>query len=168
MPACRFHCAVTGLKDPVITPVMHRGYADHTSDTTFEHVPDEATGSVEQAHDLVLDRLRSFLKRVGADRSVEQHSEQAGKPGPLGRAPLEAQDARRRVRAVREPDAPRRELGVLDSDFTRAPCCAADFPADFVRRADFAADLVVRFADADGVCRVADPRFCSASSTGSS
>jgi pimeloyl-ACP methyl ester carboxylesterase len=53
---------VTGLNDPVITPAMHRGYEAHASDITFEHVPDVGHWIVEQAHDLVLDRLRSFLK----------------------------------------------------------------------------------------------------------
>jgi pimeloyl-ACP methyl ester carboxylesterase len=52
---------VTGLKDPVITPTMHRGYEDYASDITFEHVPDVGHWIIEQAHDLVLDRLRSFL-----------------------------------------------------------------------------------------------------------
>jgi pimeloyl-ACP methyl ester carboxylesterase len=53
---------VTGLKDPVITPTLHRGYEHYAGDTTFEHVPDAGHWIVEQAHDLVLDRLRSFLR----------------------------------------------------------------------------------------------------------
>jgi pimeloyl-ACP methyl ester carboxylesterase len=52
---------VTGLRDPVITPVMHRGYEDHASDITFEHVPGVGHWIIEQAHDLVLERLRGFL-----------------------------------------------------------------------------------------------------------
>jgi pimeloyl-ACP methyl ester carboxylesterase len=52
---------VTGLKDPVITPTMHRGYEDYSSNITFEHVPGVGHWIVEQAHDLVLERLRSFL-----------------------------------------------------------------------------------------------------------
>lgn len=55
---------VTGLKDPVITPTMHHGYEDYASDITFEHVPDVGHWIIEQAHDLVLDRLRSFLKQA--------------------------------------------------------------------------------------------------------
>ena len=52
---------VTGVKDPVITPTMHRGYENHASDITFEHVPDVGHWIVEQVYDLVLDRLRSLL-----------------------------------------------------------------------------------------------------------
>jgi pimeloyl-ACP methyl ester carboxylesterase len=53
---------VTGLKDPVVTPTLHRGYEAHAGDITFEEVPDVGHWIVEQAHDLVLDRLRAFLK----------------------------------------------------------------------------------------------------------
>lgn len=53
---------VTGLRDPVITPVMHRGYEEHASDIAFEHVPGVGHWIVEEAHDLVLERLRSFLQ----------------------------------------------------------------------------------------------------------
>ena len=52
---------ITGLNDPVITPTMHRGYENYARDITFEHVPGVGHWIVEQAHDLVLDRLRSFL-----------------------------------------------------------------------------------------------------------
>ena len=52
---------VTGLKDRSITPVLHHGYEDHASDITFEHVADVGHW-IEQAHDLVLDRLRSYLE----------------------------------------------------------------------------------------------------------
>jgi pimeloyl-ACP methyl ester carboxylesterase len=56
------HCTIrTGLKDPVITPTMHHGYENYASDITFEHVADVGHWIVEQAHDLVLERLRSFL-----------------------------------------------------------------------------------------------------------
>jgi pimeloyl-ACP methyl ester carboxylesterase len=51
---------VTGLKDPVITPVFHRTYAAHGDDVTFEAVPGVGHWIIEQAHDLVLDRLRRF------------------------------------------------------------------------------------------------------------
>lgn len=53
---------VTGLQDPVITPVMHRGYEEHASDIAFEHIPGVGHWIVEEAHDLVLERLRSFLQ----------------------------------------------------------------------------------------------------------
>jgi pimeloyl-ACP methyl ester carboxylesterase len=49
---------VTGLRDPVITPVIHRDYEHHASDITFEHIPDVGHWIIEQAHDLVLQRLR--------------------------------------------------------------------------------------------------------------
>ena len=86
-----------------------------------------------------------------------------------------AQAARRRVRAVCEPDARRRELGVFDSGFTRRTGFRADFAADLVARGAFAAALVCRddfaavdFA-ADLVRRFADPRsgagFWTASSS---
>jgi pimeloyl-ACP methyl ester carboxylesterase len=52
---------VTGLEDPVITPTMHNGYEDYASDITFERIPGVGHWIVEQAHDLVLDRLRGFL-----------------------------------------------------------------------------------------------------------
>lgn len=52
---------VTGLKDPVITPTLHRGYENYASDITFEHVPEVGHWIVEQAHDLVLDRVRRLL-----------------------------------------------------------------------------------------------------------
>ena len=55
---------VTGLRDPVITPVMHRGYERYASDLTFEHVPDVGHWIAEQAPELVLDRLRTFLKEA--------------------------------------------------------------------------------------------------------
>jgi pimeloyl-ACP methyl ester carboxylesterase len=52
---------VTGSKDPVITSALHGSYPAHASDITFEHVPDAGHWIVEQAHDLVLDRLRRML-----------------------------------------------------------------------------------------------------------
>jgi len=52
---------VTGLKDPAITPVLHHGYETYASDIAFEHIPDVGHWIVEQAHDLVLERLRSYL-----------------------------------------------------------------------------------------------------------
>jgi pimeloyl-ACP methyl ester carboxylesterase len=53
---------VTGLKDPVITPTLHRWYEPRAADIAFEHVPGVGHWIVEEAHDLVLDRLRTFLK----------------------------------------------------------------------------------------------------------
>jgi pimeloyl-ACP methyl ester carboxylesterase len=52
---------VTGLRDPVITPVLHNGYRAYAADVTFEHVPDAGHWIVEQAPDLVLDRIRTLL-----------------------------------------------------------------------------------------------------------
>lgn len=52
---------VTGLDDPVVTPTLHRGYAGVMADCEFETVPGVGHWIVEQAPDLVLDRLRSFL-----------------------------------------------------------------------------------------------------------
>lgn len=53
---------VTGLDDPVIQPTLHRWYAPHVTDAEYEHVPGVGHWIVEQAHDLVLDRLRGFLR----------------------------------------------------------------------------------------------------------
>jgi pimeloyl-ACP methyl ester carboxylesterase len=55
---------LTGLRDPVITPVMHHGYEDHASDIAFEHVPDVGHWIIEEAHDLVLEHLRSCLREA--------------------------------------------------------------------------------------------------------
>jgi pimeloyl-ACP methyl ester carboxylesterase len=52
---------VTGLKDPVITPVLHDNYREHATDITFEHVPDAGHWIHEQAPELVLDRIRALL-----------------------------------------------------------------------------------------------------------
>lgn len=52
---------VTGLRDPVITPVLHNNYRAYAADVTFEHVPDVGHWIVEQAPDLVLDRIRTLL-----------------------------------------------------------------------------------------------------------
>ena len=52
---------VTGLRDPVVAPVLHRGYEERASDISFEHIPGVGHWIVEEAHDLVLERLRSFL-----------------------------------------------------------------------------------------------------------
>jgi pimeloyl-ACP methyl ester carboxylesterase len=53
---------VTGLKDPVIMPILHRGYAHHAADIAFEEVPGVGHWIVEEAPELVLDRLRTFLR----------------------------------------------------------------------------------------------------------
>lgn len=52
---------VTGLDDPVITPNLHRHYARRCDDVAFETVPGVGHWIVEQAPDLVLDRIRTFL-----------------------------------------------------------------------------------------------------------
>lgn len=52
---------VTGMRDPVITPSLHRWYASRASDIEFEEVPDVGHWIVEQAPELVLDRLRAFM-----------------------------------------------------------------------------------------------------------
>ncbi len=52
---------VTGTKDPVITPALHDGYRAHAEDITFEHVDDVGHWIVDQAPDLVLDRIRALL-----------------------------------------------------------------------------------------------------------
>lgn len=52
---------VTGLKDPVITPTLHRWYAPYMSDLEFEEVPGVGHWIIEQAPDLALDRLRRFM-----------------------------------------------------------------------------------------------------------
>jgi pimeloyl-ACP methyl ester carboxylesterase len=52
---------VTGRRDPVITPVMHRGYEHHASDITFEQVTGVGHWIIEEAHDLVLQRLHTYL-----------------------------------------------------------------------------------------------------------
>jgi pimeloyl-ACP methyl ester carboxylesterase len=52
---------ITGLEDPVITPTLHRGYEMFGDDVTFEEVPAVGHWIVEQAHELVLDRLRAFF-----------------------------------------------------------------------------------------------------------
>jgi pimeloyl-ACP methyl ester carboxylesterase len=53
---------LSGTADPVITPDLMDGYADHISDFEFELVDGIGHWIVEQRPDLVLDRLRAFLK----------------------------------------------------------------------------------------------------------
>jgi pimeloyl-ACP methyl ester carboxylesterase len=53
---------VTGLDDPVVTPVLHRWYADVMPDCEFETVPGVGHWIVEQAPDLTLDRIRALMK----------------------------------------------------------------------------------------------------------
>lgn len=54
---------LTGTEDPVITPDGTNGYADHISDFAVELVPGVGHWIVDQRPDLVLDRLRAFLRR---------------------------------------------------------------------------------------------------------
>lgn len=53
---------VTGLDDPVVTPTLHRWYGDMLLDCEFEEVTGVGHWIVEQAPELALDRLRSFMK----------------------------------------------------------------------------------------------------------
>jgi pimeloyl-ACP methyl ester carboxylesterase len=53
---------VTGGDDPVITPALHRGYEEVMPDCEFEKVPEIGHWIVEQAPELVVDRLRAFMK----------------------------------------------------------------------------------------------------------
>jgi pimeloyl-ACP methyl ester carboxylesterase len=53
---------VTGRKDPVITPNLHRSYAAHADDIAFEEVPGVGHWIIEEAPELVLDRIRGFLR----------------------------------------------------------------------------------------------------------
>ncbi|BAV43593.1 alpha/beta fold hydrolase [Mycobacterium ulcerans] len=51
-----------GTEDPVLTPQLLRGYEDHISDFEVEFVDGVGHWIVEQRPDLVLDRLRAFLR----------------------------------------------------------------------------------------------------------
>jgi pimeloyl-ACP methyl ester carboxylesterase len=53
---------LTGTEDPVITADLTDGYADHISDFEVELVAGVGHWIVAQRPDLVLDRLRAFLK----------------------------------------------------------------------------------------------------------
>jgi pimeloyl-ACP methyl ester carboxylesterase len=53
---------LSGTKDPVLTPELVDGYAKHISDFEVELVDGVGHWIVEQRGDLVLDRLRAFLK----------------------------------------------------------------------------------------------------------
>jgi len=53
-----------GMDDPVITPTLLRGYADRFSDFRFETVDGVGHWIVEQRPELVLDRLRAFLRET--------------------------------------------------------------------------------------------------------
>lgn len=53
---------VTGLDDPVVTPTLHRWYGDMLLDCEYEEVTGVGHWIVEQAPELVLARLRSFMK----------------------------------------------------------------------------------------------------------
>ena len=53
---------LTGLEDPVITPNLHRTYAQHSDDVEFETVPGVGHWIIEEAPALVLDRIRKFLR----------------------------------------------------------------------------------------------------------
>jgi pimeloyl-ACP methyl ester carboxylesterase len=53
---------LTGLKDPVITPNLHRSYTAHSSDIQFETAPGIGHWIIEEAPALVLDRIQKFLR----------------------------------------------------------------------------------------------------------
>jgi pimeloyl-ACP methyl ester carboxylesterase len=53
---------LTGLRDPVITPNLHRHYPEHATDVAFETVPDAGHWIIEERPDLVLDRVQRFLR----------------------------------------------------------------------------------------------------------
>ena len=53
---------LSGTQDPVLTPDLLSGYAQHISDFEVELVDGVGHWIVEQRPDLVLDRLRAFLK----------------------------------------------------------------------------------------------------------
>ncbi len=55
---------LSGTQDPVLTPDLLDGYAAHISDFEVELVDGVGHWIVEQRPDLVLDRLRAFLKLV--------------------------------------------------------------------------------------------------------
>jgi pimeloyl-ACP methyl ester carboxylesterase len=53
---------LTGTQDPVITPDLTDGYADRASDFEVELVDGVGHWIVEQRPELVLDRIRAFLR----------------------------------------------------------------------------------------------------------
>ena len=53
-----------GMGDPVITPTLLRGYADRIKDFRIETVDSAGHWIVEQRSELVLDRLRAFLRET--------------------------------------------------------------------------------------------------------
>jgi pimeloyl-ACP methyl ester carboxylesterase len=53
---------LTGTKDPVLTPDLLDGYAERMSDFEVELIDDVGHWIVQQRPDLVLDRLRAFLR----------------------------------------------------------------------------------------------------------
>ncbi len=54
---------LSGTADPVLTPDLIDGYAEHISDFEVELVDGVGHWIVEQRPDLVLDRLRAFFRR---------------------------------------------------------------------------------------------------------
>ena len=53
-----------GMDDPVITPILIRDYPDRFSDFQLEMVDGVGHWIVEQRPELVLDRLRAFLREA--------------------------------------------------------------------------------------------------------
>ncbi|OBG60594.1 epoxide hydrolase [Mycobacterium sp. E1715] len=56
---------LTGTQDPVITPDLTDGYADHISDFKVELVDGVGHWIIDQRPELVLDRVRTFLRGEG-------------------------------------------------------------------------------------------------------
>ena len=52
---------ITGIKDPVVTSALHTSHRELSRDISFEEVPGIGHWIVEQAPDLVLERLRELM-----------------------------------------------------------------------------------------------------------
>ena len=64
---CRVEAPVRllhGAKDPVITPTLLRVYERRITDLKLETVPDAGHWIVEERPELVLERLREFLREI--------------------------------------------------------------------------------------------------------
>ncbi len=53
---------VTGLEDPVVTPVLHRWCGDLLTDVEYEHIAGRGHWIVEEDPGLCLDRIRGLMK----------------------------------------------------------------------------------------------------------
>lgn len=61
-----------GMGDPVITPTLLRGYADRIKDFRIETVDSAGHWIVEQRSELVLDRLRAFMRETWLPRPLHE------------------------------------------------------------------------------------------------